>query len=229
MRRSFVRAIVGPLLLLVAAGAAWAAPPQQPRPQTRNEILQAASSPFEHLSELAIVGDWKGVDAAMQEFEPLQRTTTNALPAEARQRFDSQLAAIRESYGRRDGYSLGLQAADAYRTLVAAQDGAALAVPIEVSLLDYAGFKLTALLSRTSPDWQAVQATAGEARQFWTTIQRRVLDKSLHTLTTTTVDGLVKAAQDRDRARAQFAAQVDLDLVDVLEGHFTSVATSRAR
>ena len=60
-------------------------------------------------------------------------------------------------------------------------------------------------------------------------IQPRLKDKSLQTLTATTIDGLVKAAQDRDRARLQFAARVDLDLVDVLEGHFTAIASSRAR
>lgn len=224
MRRSLVRGIISPALLIVAAGTAWAAPLQQPGTQTRNEILQAAASPFEHLSELAVVGDWKGAGAAIQEFETLRQRTREALAAGVRQRFESETAAIHESYRRRDQYSLALQAADAYRTLVAAQDAAVLAVPIEVSLLDYAGFKLTALLSRPSPDWQAVQATAGEARKFWAAIEGRLTDKSLHTLTTTVVDGLVTAARDRDRVRAQFAAQVDLDLVDVLEGHFMSSA-----
>lgn len=229
MRRFLVSAIASPMLVLVVAGAGWAARLEQSTPQTRNEILQAAASPFEHLSELAVVGDWKGAGAAMKKFEPLQRATVNALPASWRKQFESQLAAIHDSHGRRDGYTLALQAADAYRTVVAAQDAAALPVPIEVSLLDYAGFKLTALLSRTSPGWQAVQATAAEARRFWMAIQPRLKDKSMQTLTATTIDGLVKAAQDRARARVQVAARVDLDLVDVLEAHFTAIATSRAR
>lgn len=227
MKHSLVRSFISPVLLIVTAGTASAAPLQQPRAQTRNEILQAAASPFEHLSELAVGGDWQGAAGAIREFETLQQRTSGALPAGVRQRFASEVAAIHESYRRRDQYALALQAADAYRTLVAAQDAAAVTVPIEVSLLDYAGFKLMALLSSASPDWQAVEATAGEARQFWTAIESRVKDKSLHTLTATVVDGLISAGRARDRARAQFAAQVDLDLVDVLEGHFMGLATSR--
>lgn len=217
--------LVGGALVALMAGATWASA----QPRSRNEILQTSSSPFEHLSELAVAGDWKGVEVAMKEFEPLERATMNVLAPVPRKQFESQLAAIRSSHKGRDAYSLALQAADAYRTLVVAQDAGGLAVPLEVSLLDYVGFKLTALLSRPTPDWQAVRATATEGIQFWTVLKGRVRDKSLQTLTTTTLDGLARAATAGDRATAQLAARVDLDLVDVLENYFTSVAKAAPR
>lgn len=216
--------VVGVALSVLIVGVTWASA----QPRSRNAILQSGSSPFEDLSELAVAGDWKGVDAAMKKVESLERATVNALAPMPRKQFESQLAAIRGSHKNRDGYSLALQAAETYRTLVVAQAAGSLTVPLEVSLLDYVGFKVTALLSRPTPDWQAVQATTIEGIQFWTALKGRVRDTSLQTLSTTTLDGLAGAAKAGDRTTAQFAAKVALDLVDVLENYFSTVAKGAA-
>ncbi len=222
MRRVFC--LVGVVLGVLIAGVTWASA----QPRSRNAILQSGSSPFEDLSELAVAGDWKGVDVAMTKIESLEGATMNALAPMPRKQFESQLAAIRASHKNRDGYSLALQAAETYRTLVSAQSPESLTVPLEVSLLDYVGFKVTALLSRPTPDWQAVQATTIEGIQFWTALKSRVRDASLQTLSTTTLDGLAGAAKVGDRTTAQFAARVALDLVDVLENYFATVAKEAA-
>lgn len=66
-------------------------------------------------------------------------------------------------------------------------------VPIEVSLLDYAGFKLRALAHAKSGDWKKAQDVAAEAQANWSAIRSRVADKKLLEAVNIAVDGMKKA------------------------------------
>jgi hypothetical protein len=91
---------------------------------------------------------------------------------------------------------------------------------VQVLLFDYAGFEMQALLHMTLIDWSAVQSTGDEAWKHWKVIESRVADKGLHAAVNTTIVGMQKAALTRNAEMAGFAARIDLDLVDLLEGYF---------
>lgn len=228
MKQFFSAGAIAMGVAIVPVNEHWSAPRNQTSPPTRNERLQAGSAPFEHVSELAAAGDWNGVARELGKFQLIRHVTLEALPPLVRTRFESELAAIEASHRTRDACRLAAHAADAYRTLVAAQNTSLLRVPLEVSLLDYAGFKAGALLGRCAPDWRAVETASADARRFWAALRPQMRDAAdLRTLTSTVVSGFSDAAGRRDRAGAQFAARVMLDLVDVLEGHFASRAAPR--
>jgi hypothetical protein len=93
-------------------------------------------------------------------------------------------------------------------------------VPVQVSLLDYVGFRMQVLLHLKSIDWFAVQSAADEAKRHWMEIESRVADKDLRTAVATTISGMIEAAHKRNTDMAGFAARIDLDLVDLLEKYF---------
>ena len=93
-------------------------------------------------------------------------------------------------------------------------------MPKEVSLLDYAGFKLHVLAAAPQPDWGAMRQTVEDAVGWWKVTQPKVSDKHLRDTMQSTVRGLEQAIQIESLPMLNFAAQIDLDLVDLLEGYF---------
>ena len=93
-------------------------------------------------------------------------------------------------------------------------------MPKEVSLLDYAGFKLHVLAAAPKPDWESMRKTAADAVGWWDATKAKVSAKKLRDAMKTTVGGLQQAAKTENLPMLELAAQLDLDLVDLLEAHF---------
>ena len=108
-----------------------------------------------------------------------------------------------------------------FRLLVENLQADALKIPKEVALLDYAGYKLQVLATAAKPDWTAISKVAADADAWWQAIAKtKVSEKNLRATVTSTIDGLKQAAQEQNLSMLKFGAQIDLDLVDLLEGHF---------
>jgi len=65
------------------------------------------------------------------------------------------VATIKKAEQRADNESVALNFVEAYRTLIESLNTSGLIVPVQISLLDYAGFKLKVFLHAKSPDVQA--------------------------------------------------------------------------
>jgi hypothetical protein len=109
---------------------------------------------------------------------------------------------------------------EVFRLLIESLDASALEVPMEVSLLDYAGFKIHVLTAGDSPDWPAIERTTSEAVKWWSSLKGKVKNKKLADAVNSTIRGLQEASSSKNLAMINFAAQIDLDLVDLLEGDF---------
>jgi hypothetical protein len=186
----------------------------------KNAILEVAISRCEDLTESAEAGKVKDMDQAIQALEGQRANILGVLSPEAGKRFEAGLAAIRQKRASEDFLKVALEAVETYRLLTTSLDRGKLKVPIEISLLDYAGFKVKVLSKRQPPDWQAMQGVATQAAKDWQAIQGKVADKSLQSLMNTTMAGLNQAIEGQDAAMTRFAAQVVLDLVDLLEQQF---------
>ena len=186
----------------------------------RNEKLLAADEPYEGLTETAIDGNAAKIAKAFKAAEA-GRTATRALLAPATAaRFDVLFTALAAAHAKPDHLDLALQSAELYKLIVSACDAATLVVPMEVSLLDYAGFRTNALLKSPSPDWAALGATALEANGNWSKIRSRVTDKKLLAGMDAAQRSLAAAAEKHDAALSHASAKNDLDLVDDLEKFF---------
>lgn len=192
--------------------------------QHQNELLSRSASPFEDLTEFAIAGDRVGMGRALTEVHQAAREAVSALTPGGAAKLDSLVLRIDSARQSGNFYMLSLEAVEAYRILVDGLDEAALTVPKPVSLLDYAGFRLTALTSQSVPDWTAVRITANEARQQWSSIASTVQNQSLKATVNTAMAGMTTAVDLRDAQMTLFAAQVTLDLVDLLEAYFNDAS-----
>jgi hypothetical protein len=211
--------LAGWLAVPQLAGAAKSAGVSGP-----NQVLLAAASPFEDLTEAALAHDARGMRQALKAYGDQAAAVDKVLSVPARREMASLLAAIRRAESQGDSQAVALNSVEAYRVLVESLDPNDLVVPIQVAKLDYAGFRLTVLLAASPPDWPAIQKTGEEATGQWHALEPRVGDKGLRDAVKTMLTGLRQATVTNNDEMAVFAARMDLALVDLLEGYFERVA-----
>lgn len=211
-------------LVLAAVGSpamsATAPSPQPSSAQPHNRILMTASSPFEDLIEQAAAGDEAGMDRSLAAIEKTEQAVLSTLDATSQADLRALLTHVRAARKAGDYLRLALRSAETYRFLVDHLEDSSLTVPKAVSLLDYSGFEIGILLRAENPDWEKLQGAVEEARGFWASIEKRVRDRGLRDAMNTTMAGLEEASRAHDLRLLAFAAKVDLDLVDLLEGYF---------
>ncbi|MHB1351062.1 MAG: hypothetical protein ACYCYR_14495 [Desulfobulbaceae bacterium] len=198
--------------------------PSRTENSDNNELILSASSPFEDLTELAISGDTKGIERSLQAYESQAGKVESILPATKREMLRALVADIRKEKKQGNLAAIALQSCAAYLTLIEALDRGSLKVPIEVALLDYAGFRFQVLLHAEPADWQALREAGEQARKNWNALKSRVSDKSLVDTMDVAIEGMNRAHGSRNVDMAIFAAEVDLALVDLLEVYFEKSA-----
>ena len=189
-----------------------------------NQVLLAAASPFEDLTEFALANDTRGMGQALKAYGDQAAAVNKVLSVPARREMASLLAAIRRAELQGDNQKVALNSVEAYRVLVESLDPKGLVVPTQVSKLDYVGFKLKVLLAASPPDWPAIRTTIEAAGRHWHELEPRVGDKGLRDAVKTMLTGLRRATVTNNAEMAVFAAQMDLALVDLLEGYFERAA-----
>ena len=189
--------------------------------------LASGAEIFENLTEASPVLDAVGFKKSLSEFETLYPEISMRLSPERKMRLDNLVTGVRNAWRNGDRRTMAIQSVEAYRLLQESIDHSGLPVPIEVPLLDYAGFKLNALLLSTRPHWILVAKTAQEASTWWTAIRPQITDKSLRDAMDHTIDGIKHAAARKDPKLLRFAAKMDLILVDGLETFFNSKPPTR--
>lgn len=194
-----------------------------------NAHLENGASPFEDLTEFALRANEEGVRRALTDIDRRADTIRSALDSGGRRAFDSLLSKLRTAQSSRRYPEIAIHAVEGYRLLVDGLDEDALVVPKAVALLDYCGFRLTVLASSATPDWSALQATADETSGFWRSIEARIENRGLKDAMRTVVGGIETAARAHDLRMIAFAAQVDLDLVDLLESYFEETKSALPR
>lgn len=143
-----------------------------------------------------------------------------ALPPAALEKHKELLKAIQDAAKATDHYSVAVNAVEMFRLLADSLDSSKLEVPKEVSLLDYVGFRLHVLAAAKAPDWNAMKLTVVEGEKWWDAIKEKVDKKGLRDAFNSTITGLKQAVELKHLPMLNFAAQMDLDLVDLLESHF---------
>lgn len=205
--------------LIMLLGSTVSAPVLAQSRSTTSALMDA-SEVFENLTEGAAQVEDAGFMKAMATFESLRPALGKSLSVEKLAALDAAVAGVRAGWRRGDRGAVALQSIEAYRVVQEALDRKGQRVPVEVALLDYAGFKSKALLLAASPDWAQAAKTAGEASRWWAAIQSRVKDETLRAAMGHAVTGLTDAASRKDAALLAFASELDLILVDGLETHF---------
>jgi phosphohistidine phosphatase SixA len=182
-----------------------------------NEVLLGAMSPFEDMIEYALAGQDSGVSEALAAADQNSKSVMETLHAPAAQELTALMDALRDAAKSRDSLKTATYAVDIFRLLTDNLQADSLDVPKEVSLLDYAGFRLRVLAASKNPDWRDVRTTIGEAAGWWKAVRPRVSMRGLIDTFDTLVGGLEDSERTRNVEMLGFAAQMTLDLVDLLE------------
>ena len=134
--------------LATPAGAAAGPARQRPAPANaaKADPLAGGAEIFENLTESAPTIDAAGFKNSLSGFETLHPAIARHLSSARKQHLDRLVGAVRDAWRKGDRASVALQSIEAYRLLQEAIDHRAQPVPVKVPLLDYAGFKLNALL-----------------------------------------------------------------------------------
>lgn len=229
LKRFFVVAAIAVVPLVLAGCAEESAeeegeegtePAQEQTTSAKNDLLLAASSPFEDLTEFAEAGDAAGMGRAFSDGSERIAKARAELSATERDQLDALLADLDEARKAGDNEAVMLLSIDTYRAIISSLDESALAVPKAVSMLDYVGFKLNAVTGLDEPDWAVIEEVVQEGADLWLSIQGRVTERGLRDAMDTAIEGMQEGLEAQDALMVGFAARVDLDLVDLLEGYF---------
>ncbi len=186
-----------------------------------NTTLLKATGPFEDMVGPALARDDKGVAKMLANADQEATAVRKVLPATAATHFDELLQTLHKAASAKDGLAVAQSAVEIFRLLVDNLTTDTLKIPVEVSLLDWAGYQLQVLAAAEKPDWGAMSKVAADAEKWWKAIAKsKVTEKNLRATVTTAISGLKSATQEKNLPMTKFGAHITLDLVDLLEGHF---------
>jgi hypothetical protein len=201
-------AIVAVTLALMATTAA---------PVAANDAMEQAASACEDMIELIGDGDAKAAREKIATLKAAVAKIDTKLDKASRATLTQQIAAIESADKAGNGEAQSLAAVEAFRAIVAAPGRKADPLSVRIALHDYAGFKLAILARNPSPAWDVVAATARDTQENWTRLAPSVKSKGVTDLVTTINKGLQQSVSLKDRNGLAFAAQLTLDVVDVIE------------
>lgn len=187
----------------------------------RDQLLDSTASLNENLVEFALAGKADKVAESLRDIEAAMPKLESSLGAAVYAAVASQLGAVKAAVARHDLDAAALSSIEIYRLLQEAIDQKTRAAPLDVALLDYSGFKLSALAAAPQPNWTTMNDAVVEEDRFWKRLEPSVHDASLQALVSHIGQGLADGVARKDSAEIAFAAEMLLDSVDLLEGQFT--------
>jgi hypothetical protein len=184
-----------------------------------DKALLAAAESFENLTEMAFSSNWLKIDGTISEAEHAASAARGSLPQEAVGTMDAHLAAMTAARQKHDRADLALSSIEVYRVLVSSVS-AGTRIPAQVSLLDYAGFRYDADLKSSPIRWGDMNQAVAFAHQQWAVIAPRLKNTPLATQFEKAVDGMDRAARQKNASLAAASVKSESDLVDELEAYF---------
>ena len=210
-----------PKLFLAAALLAAGLPSASARDAAKaNEVLLKATSPYEDMVEFALAKNADRVAKSLAQADSQAAAVKESLRPGAVAEFERRVQELHQAVADREHYAVAVGGVEIFRLLIDNLDADKLKVPKEVSLLDYAGFKLHVLDAAPRRDWDAMRKTVADSVAWWDATKAKVKDRSLRSACHSAIRGLQEAGKSENRALLHFAAQMELDLVDLLENHF---------
>lgn len=186
----------------------------------KNTALSASAEIFENIAESARVMKPKEFYEAMSRHEGNKAGIRSLLSSAQISEIDEITALIGTAWTDGEKLQVALGAIEAYRFLETAMKRGPSDLPLNVSMLDYSGFKLTILSSAKNTDWSSIESTIDDANQWWQTLSPQIKDRDLRQAMDRTMLAFQQASRSRDKAMLVYAAEMDLILVDALEKSF---------
>ncbi|NOT39516.1 MAG: hypothetical protein HOP13_03400 [Alphaproteobacteria bacterium] len=120
----------------------------------------------------------------------------------------------------RNRAALALNAVEGYRILVTAQARGPQDAPLEVALLDYAGFRYQAGAQASPVLRDEMTEAVAVADKQWRSLSSHISDSKLRTSFAASIEAMRAAAKAGNAKQARHAVSVELKRVDALEQFF---------
>jgi len=192
-----------------------------PTVATDQTCLYDSAEAYENLTEKSYMADAQTLADLSAEAEKLARAclaNSNTSDADA---LSSRLDAVQAALRSDDRAAVARNAVEAYRIFVTAETREPNGVPLQVSLLDYVGFRMQADLQAAEPDCADVSTVLSFAEQQWSEIETKIIDLGLRESFAAELDHIRTAAGDKIASAAKEAVRTELDQVDLLEQYFS--------
>ena len=181
--------------------------------------LSAAGEPFEVLAETAFTATPAELDKSILAADGAASMLKTIVPAALSASLQTRLTAIRQARKSDQRVDLSLASIEGFRDIVSAVPGSP-AVPINVSLLDYAGFRYDADAQAKPPRWDDMAAATTFARERWATLSGLAPLSKLRTRFGDGLTAMDAAVRAHNVTQARAAAKAELAMVDELEAAF---------
>lgn len=205
-----------------AGNAASSAPAANAAPVSPADRLLAAAEPFEALTETAFTDSPAKLDATIALGRKAVGEVRSLLAPSTAATIDSKLAEVDRFRADGNRADLALSSIEIYRSLVSSVSGSP-KVPVDVSLLDYAGFRFQADMRATPVRWDDMKQAASFARSRWSALSPKVSDKAVSAPFEAALANMDKAVANRDPKLAAESVAAELDQVDKLEAYFKAL------
>ncbi|KDA00828.1 hypothetical protein HOC_18544 [Hyphomonas oceanitis SCH89] len=149
------------------------------------------------------------------------RGLVGLMPGDSSKELDGQMTAIREAVKRDERADIALSAVEAFK-LVVTRFPPDTRIPLAISYLDYAGFRIQADLKSVPIRWEDADAAMAYAKEQWSVVESQVRNENLRMRFVNELAALDSALVERDALAASAAVIVELDSVDALESDFQS-------
>lgn len=192
----------------------------RPRASAPDDFLTRPASMAEDLVDAVLRGDTGAYQARGQALvDALASVSARMDPARFAQA-DARASAAIAAFERGEAPRAALEALEAYRVLEESAAPETRMAPIEVSLLDYSGFKIAALSLPARVDWAEADAAVRYSAQQWQTLRAQVNDGAVVDMMDELQAALAAAAQRRDAQTLAAVARAQLAAVDLVERYF---------
>lgn len=214
-------ALVALLALSACAQKSDATSAKKPSAEDKATCLFDIAEAFENLAEKASAADTQELAQLSDEAESGARACSASLSGTNAKALESRLGAVRDALRSNDRAGVARNAVEIYRIFVTAEARGPKDAPLQVSLLDYAGFRIQSDLQATPPDWADAESALLVAEQQWSEIEATISDRNLKKSFAADLERIGAAMNDQNVAAAKDAVRIELDGVDLLERYYT--------
>ncbi len=221
MTKIFLSILGSGVAMLLAVSACSQQSDATPTVAANQTCLYDSAEAYENLTEKSYTADAQTLADLSAEAKKQARACLASLNASDADALSARLDAVHTALHSDDRAAVARNAVEAYRIFVTAETREPNGVPLQVSLLDYAGFRMQADLQAAEPDWADADAALSFAEQQWSEIETKITDLGLRESFAAELGHIRMAAEGRNASAAKEAVGAELDQVDLLEQYFS--------
>ncbi len=185
--------------------------------------LDHTLSPFEDLTEFALSKNDKGIEKSLGKIETDLKNNIfkQNLNPESITELTKKIASLKTYFSVKDYANTALTSAEIFNYNVSNfKDASKIKNQIKIEHLDYLGFKILALIDQNNIDWEEIEHTTISVEEVWKNLSTNVKDSNLKASIDLLFEGLHLSTKEKNKKMLDIFANMDLDLVDVLENSF---------